>query len=135
LARKLNVHDRVVFLGGLEHIQDVLSVIDVAVLPTFYDPSSRYILEAIAVGRPVITTKFNGANNLFTDNRHGKIIDCAENIPALAEAVSYFMNTDNIHKASKAIAEDNLNEKISINRHAKQLISVYESILEKKGQG
>ncbi len=134
LAKKLNVHKKIIFLGPVRRIQNALSITDVAVLPTFYDPSSRYILEAIAADKPVITTKFNGATDLFVNERHGKVIDCAENIPALAQAISYFTDTNNIQKASQVIVADNLKEKISINRVAKQLIPVYESILEKRGQ-
>ncbi len=132
LAKKFDVHRKIVFLGPVRYIQNALSITDVAVLPTFYDPSSRYILEAIAAGKPVITTEFNGAADLFVNDRHGKVIDCAENIPALAQAISYFTDTNNIRKASQAIVADNLEEKISISRVAEQLIPVYESILEKR---
>jgi glycosyltransferase involved in cell wall biosynthesis len=131
-AKKLNVHRKIIFLGAVRHIQNALSITDVAVLPTFYDPSSRYILEAIAANKPVITTEFNGAADLFVNDRHGKVIDCAENITALAQAISYFTDTNNIRKASQAIVADNLEEKISISRVAEQLIPVYESILEKR---
>ena len=134
LAKKLNVQRKIIFLGPIRHILDALSIIDVAVLPTFYDPSSRYILEALAAGKPVITTKFNGATDLFVNNRHGKVLDAPEDLPALAEAIGYFTDTNNIRKASEAIVADNLKEKISIHRVAKQLISVYESILQRKGQ-
>lgn len=134
MAGKLNVHKKIVFLGPIRRIQNVLSIIDVAILPTFYDPSSRYILEAIAAQRPVITTKFNGATDLFVSSRHGKVIDKSENAPALAEAIGYFTNTDNTQRASEAIAADNLKEKISITRVAKQLETLYKSILEKQGQ-
>ena len=129
LAKKLNVHKKIIFLGPIRSIQNALSIVDVAVLPTFYDPSSRYILEALAVNKPVITTKFNGATDLFVNNRHGKVIDASENISALAEAMSYFTNTDNIQRASQAIITDNLKEKICISRSAKQLESLYELIL------
>jgi len=134
IATKFNVHKKIIFLGLVRNIQNALSITDVAVLPTFYDPSSRYILEAIATHKPVITTRFNGAVDLFVNNRHGKVIDKPENIPELAEAISYFTDTNNIHKASQAIIADNLREKISISRVAKQITSVYESVLQRKGQ-
>ena len=134
IAKRLNISKRVVFLGHIRHIQNALSVTDVAILPTFYDPSSRYILEALAAGKPVITTRFNGATDLFVNNRHGKVIDAPKDISALAEAIVYFTNTNNIEKASQAIAEDNIEEKISIRRAAKQLITVYESVLQRKGR-
>jgi UDP-glucose:(heptosyl)LPS alpha-1,3-glucosyltransferase len=133
MAKKLDVDKKIVFSGPVRHIQNILSVIDVAVLPTFYDPSSRFILEAIAAGKPVITTRFNGATDLFIDNRHGKVIDGPEDIGALAEAIRYFADKRNIQKASEAIAADNLIEKVSIERAAKQLVSVYEAILQRKG--
>jgi UDP-glucose:(heptosyl)LPS alpha-1,3-glucosyltransferase len=132
LAKKLNVHKKIIFLGPIRHIQNALSIIEIAVLPTFYDPSSRYILEALAAGKPVITTKFNGATDLFVNNRHGKVLDAPEDAPALAEAIGYFTNTNNIRKASESIVADNLKEKISIHRVATQLISVYETILQRK---
>jgi UDP-glucose:(heptosyl)LPS alpha-1,3-glucosyltransferase len=137
LARRLGLPTpdwRIVFLGPVSHIQSVLSISDVAVLPSFYDPSSRFVLEALAAGKPVITTKFNGAIDLFVDNRHGKVIDTPENINALAEAIRYFTDKKNIENASRAIIEDNLKENISIDRAARQLADVYESILQRKGR-
>ena len=134
LAEKMNLGKRIVFLGHLPNIQNAMSISDVAVLPTFYDPCSRYILEALAAHKPVITTKFNGASDFFVNNRHGKVIDNPENVNALAEAIRYFTDTKNIENASQAIIEDNLKENISIGRAAGQLIDVFESILKKKGR-
>jgi UDP-glucose:(heptosyl)LPS alpha-1,3-glucosyltransferase len=134
LAEKLNLGKKMVFLGHLPHIQNVMSISDVAVLPTFYDPCSRYILEALAACKPVITTKFNGASDFFVNDRHGKVIDTPADIDALAETIRYFTDTKNIESASQAIVEDNLKENISISRAARQLIDVYESILQRKGR-
>jgi UDP-glucose:(heptosyl)LPS alpha-1,3-glucosyltransferase len=137
LAHRLNssmASRTIVFLGPMRHIQNALSIIDVAILPTFYDPCSRYILEALAAAKPVITTRFNGASEQFVHNRHGKVIEQSEDVSSLAEAIGYFTGMDNIRKASEAIVTDNLKEKISINRVAEQLISVYESILQRKDQ-
>jgi len=134
LAEKMNMDKRIVFLGHLPNIQNAMSISDVAVLPTFYDPCSRYILEALAACKPVITTKFNGASDFFINNRHGKVLDTPENINALAEAIRYFTDTKNIENASQAILEDNLKENISIGRAARQLIDVFESILQRKGR-
>ena len=132
LAAKLNVDHKILFLGPVRKLETILSVCDVAVLPTFYDPSSRFILEALTADKPVITTRFNGATDLFTNNRHGKIIDIPENIPALAEAISHFTDTENINKAAAAIIKDNLREQISISRVAKELIALYHCIIKQR---
>jgi UDP-glucose:(heptosyl)LPS alpha-1,3-glucosyltransferase len=133
IARRLNIQKKVIFLGQVRHIENALSVTDVAVLPSFYDPSSRFILEALAAGNPVITTRFNGATDLFADNRHGKVIDTPKDVSALTEAIVYLTDTNNIEKASQAIAEDDLEGQLSIRRAAGQLAAVYESVLQRKG--
>lgn len=134
LAEKLGIINSIIFSGYIRDIQNILSIINVAILPTFYDPSSRFVLEALAAGKPVITTRFNGAADLFVHNRHGIVLDAPEDIVSLAEAIIYFSNMYNISKASAAIAADNLKEKISIRSVAVQLKTVYESISKRKQQ-
>lgn len=134
LAQKLKVDTRIVFLGKVRHIQNALSITDVAAAPTFYDPSSRFTLEALAANKPVITTRFNGATDLFSDNRHGKVIASPHDISQLAAAIAHFTNPENIQKAAAAIAADNLKEKISIKRTAQLTEALYESIIEKRRQ-
>jgi UDP-glucose:(heptosyl)LPS alpha-1,3-glucosyltransferase len=132
LTTKLNIGGKVMFLGEVARIVDVLGVADVAVLPTFYDPCSRFILEALAAGKPVITTRFNGASEQFSDNRHGRVIDRPDDITGLADALAYFTEQANIRKASQAIIEDNIKQKVSISRVAGQLKTVYAEILSKR---
>jgi UDP-glucose:(heptosyl)LPS alpha-1,3-glucosyltransferase len=135
LAAKLGVEEKIVFLGAVNNVQELIAATDVAVLPTFDDPCSRFILEALAAGKPVITTKFNGAIDLFVDNRHGKAIDDPRDIVSLSEAIRYFTNPDNLHRAENAIISDNLRQNVSVARVAQQLKAVYDDIiLAKRGR-
>ena len=132
LAQKLNVEDKILFLGAVNSVQDLIAAADVAVLPTFDDPCSRFILEALAAGKPVITTRFNGATDLFVDSRHGRAIDEPRNIVALSEALEHFTSQDNLRRAENAIISDNLRRNVSVARVAGQLGAVYDSILDKR---
>lgn len=123
----------VLFLGATSQMQQALAASHVAVLPTFYDPASRFILEALAARKPVITTSFNGACDLFTSERHGIIVDAPGNIPALANALDRLGQEGTRQAMTQAIAEDNLKENLSIERVARELIALYTSILKKKG--
>jgi UDP-glucose:(heptosyl)LPS alpha-1,3-glucosyltransferase len=133
LARRLGVEEQVVFLGAIPDVQNAISVCDVAVLPTYYDPASRFILEALVAGKPVITTRYNGAADQFAHGRHGRVIDSPDNVQALAEALIYFSDTANLQRARQAIAEDRLADRLSTTRVAGDLHRLYESILRKKG--
>ena len=120
LARRFGVEQHIAFLGSAQNVQDVLSCCHVGVLPTFYDPSSRFILEALAAGKPVITTRFNGAVDHFVDGRHGRVVTTPEDTEALAQAIAHFATTANLEKAAAAIIDDNLKENISTQRVARE---------------
>jgi UDP-glucose:(heptosyl)LPS alpha-1,3-glucosyltransferase len=134
LVEKYNLKNQVLFLGATLHIPDLLAACHAAVLPTFYDPASRFILEALAAQKPVITTRFNGACDLFEHNRHGLIIDSPINTDALASALNTLTQEQTRQTMVQAIKQDNLIEKVSIERVAHELIALYTEILNKKGQ-
>lgn len=128
LANFYGIIDRVLFLGKVDDIQPFLKACDVNILPTFYDPSSRIVLEGLTFAMPVITTSFNGATDMFTDRRHGIVVDHPTNINALSEALKYFLSREAIDQASQAIVKDELGKNISIRRHARELVKIYEGI-------
>ncbi|MBE0535777.1 MAG: glycosyltransferase family 4 protein [Phycisphaerae bacterium] len=128
LADELGVSDRLVFLGALSDVHQALAAADAAVLPTYYDPCSRFILEALTHARPVITTRFNGAAERYVDRRHGAVIDDPRDTRALAEAFAWVADVDNARSAAEAIRRDNLAENISIARHAEMLVELYRFI-------
>lgn len=132
LAERLGVKDKILFLGSAGSVRYLLAVCDIAVLPTYYDPSSRFVLEALGAGRPVITTKYNGACDLFTADRHGKVFDSPDDVDSLAGAMKFYCNTENIAAAQKAIADDNIKTNVSIETHCKKLLELYKKIKNQK---
>ena len=131
MAQKLGVTDRVVFLDSLKGISSAMAACDVALLPTFYDPCSRFILEALAAAKPVITTVFNGASEFFSDQKHGEILKNPGDSKQLAEAMNFYAEKKNAQNASDAIIADALKQDISIMRHGRQMIELYEKIMNK----
>jgi len=134
LAKKLGVLERIAFAGPIKNTQDFASITDVSILPTYYDPSSRFILESVAAAKPVITTHFNGACDFLTNGRHGIIIESPDDIKGLTSAIIYLTDKNNIKACSDAIIEDNLEKEISISRVALQLKELYCELLEQKEQ-
>jgi UDP-glucose:(heptosyl)LPS alpha-1,3-glucosyltransferase len=84
LARELDVPVR--FLGELADVRPLLAASDVFALPTFYDACSLATLEALAVGLPVVTSRANGAAELFS-GREGAVLERAGDMGAIAGAL------------------------------------------------
>lgn len=134
LAKKLNVANRILFTGAIGDITPAIAAADVAVLPTYYDPCSRFILEGLAAGKPVITTRYNGAAEQFSDEKHGRILAQPDDVKRLAEAIDFCTDQNNAENIAKAIAQDALAGKISIDRHVREMIKLYEEIIQTRSK-
>ena len=74
LARRLGLTETVHFLGFYPDVEDCYWSSDFFVQPTYYDPCSLVVMEALACGLPVITTAQNGASELMENGREGFIL-------------------------------------------------------------
>jgi UDP-glucose:(heptosyl)LPS alpha-1,3-glucosyltransferase len=69
LAARLGVGAAVHFIEAVEDLVPYYAAADVYVHPTIYDTCSLVVLEAAACSLPVVTTRCNGAAELFHDGR------------------------------------------------------------------
>jgi UDP-glucose:(heptosyl)LPS alpha-1,3-glucosyltransferase len=65
LADRLGISDVVRFVGYCAEMRNAYFAADFLVHPTFYDPCSLVVLEALACGLPIITSRYNGASELM----------------------------------------------------------------------
>lgn len=91
LAARLGVARQVRFFGPQPQPELFYAVSRVLVLPTLYDPCSNVVLEALAGGRPVITTAANGAAEFLLPGRNGAILNRPDDLEQLAAACDEFL--------------------------------------------
>ncbi len=68
LAAKLGVADKVNFSGWVEDVASLLAQGDVFVLPSLDEPFGIVVLEAMASGKPIISTRTQGPITILGDN-------------------------------------------------------------------
>ena len=132
LAQKLELGEQIIFLGGTREMGGLLNMCDAVVLPTYNDACSRVVLEALAAGRPAITSRFNGAVDFLVPDKHGLIIDEANRVNSLAQAMAQMCDPQVVRSMSTAIEQDQLHKKVSMRRHGRELIELYEEILQQR---
>lgn len=126
LARRLGVQRRVHFLSPRSDIPALFAAADVLVHPTWYDPCSRVVLEALCCGLPVVTTRFNGAAEAIDEGRTGLVINRPDDIPALAAAIEAAFAPEIRAQAQARAAEQR--ERLSMRRHVVELLRLYAEV-------
>ncbi len=130
LARALGVGEAVHFLGFYPDIRECYAASDFFVLPTYYDPCSLVVLEALACGLPVITTVQNGASELIADGRQGYVLSSPDARGELIAALDH-MTEDARRKAMSAEAAI-LGGQRTFDRHVAALLQVFQEVAASK---
>jgi UDP-glucose:(heptosyl)LPS alpha-1,3-glucosyltransferase len=133
LAARLGVAERCLFLGHRRDPKDAYFAGDFLVHPTFYDPCSLVVLEALACGLPVITTQYNGASELLSVPENGRVIQDPHNAQELAQAITDLL--DPVAHPSHVAAARAAAQRWTFENHYQQMLQVFEEVVRRKKQG
>lgn len=105
LAADLGLREQVRFLGFRNDIGDLLIASDIVVLPTLREGLSIALLEAMAAGKPIVTTTI-GSNVEATHHGRAALLVPSKNPEALAKAVSLFLRNSSLRLLKSTKAEE-----------------------------
>jgi UDP-glucose:(heptosyl)LPS alpha-1,3-glucosyltransferase len=113
---------RIQFLGEMPDLVRIYAAADIFILPTIYDPFSNACLEALAGGIPVITTHSNGFSEIIADGAHGSIVDFANNVAALRDAIRFW--SDPARRAAARSANSECAAQFDISKNVEQTLAI-----------
>ncbi len=91
-TRRLTLHDRVIFAGVRIDIEQMYAAMDVFVLPsTCQEAFGMVLIEAMAMGKPVIGTNVGGIPEIVENGISGALITPGD-VSSLAEAISRYID-------------------------------------------
>ncbi|HKI30498.1 MAG TPA: glycosyltransferase family 4 protein [Gemmataceae bacterium] len=130
LARRLGITHRVTFGGYCADMRNGYFAADFLVHPTFYDPCSLVVLEALACGLPVVTTRCNGAAELLSPPHEGYVIADPHEHDRLAEAMAQLL--DPARRAGCAQAARKAAAAWTFEEHYRDLLQVFAEAAARK---
>lgn len=110
-----NKNDFVHFLGERKDISDLINASDICVLPSSYrEGIPRFLLEAMACSKPIITTNMPGCNLLIDRKNENGILIEKNDYLALSDAFIQLSNSDLVAlgKNSLKLYKRNFSEEI-----------------------
>ena len=67
LSENLGLRERVKFIGWVKDVESFLKKIDIFVLPSLDEPFGIAVLEAMAMGKPVVSTRSQGPSEILNN--------------------------------------------------------------------
>jgi glycosyltransferase involved in cell wall biosynthesis len=130
-AEDLGLGNRAIFLGDRRDIPDIFASMDVAVLTSDSESLSNVLLEAMAVGLPVVAYRVGGNAELVNEDR-GAVIPAGDE-ERFASAVLRLLASPAMCLQMGQEGRKFVQENFTLERILQRYEACYEKLLEKKG--
>jgi glycosyltransferase involved in cell wall biosynthesis len=120
---------RVVYVGELlpEVLMPLIRVSDVVALPSLWEPFGFTFLEAMALGRPLVSTSGHGADDFVASGQNGLLVPSSD-ARALADAINRLLGDETLAKTLGTRAAQQA-EQYAPEMSAKRTTGIFEQIL------
>ena len=129
LVAKLGIAEKVKFLGAVSDVPAKLRQIDVLVMSTTTEEAfGRVIIEAGAVGVPVVATRVGGVVEIVTHEQTGLLVEPGDP-HAIAKAVLRFFHDPELTESCVRRLRERVRDDFSLEAMVNKTITVYEEAL------
>jgi glycosyltransferase involved in cell wall biosynthesis len=127
-AKNLGLTDKVLFLGWRPDVDEIMGCFDVFVLPSLNEGMGRVLVEAMAVGLPIVASRVGGIPDLVKDGKNGYLVPPADSA-ALEGAISDLFQ-DNAKRKRLGKAGKKMCRPYSTEAMVEQINNLYARLLE-----
>jgi len=128
LSNDLGLRNNVFFIPSVLETSSVLALMDIFVMSSLQEGLGLSIMEAQAMGLPVIATFVGGIPELIEDKRTGILIP-PQDSDTLAQAIIYLLENNQLAKGLGKNAKENIRENFALEKMVEQTEALYESAL------
>jgi len=131
MTSKLGIALRVVFLGAREDVHECLAALDLFVLPSLHEGMGRVLLEAMAVGCPVVATRVGGIPDIVEDGTTGLLVPPRDE-RALAEAILTLLRDRSRRAAYGEAARRHVDGRFDVETMVRSVERLYDEVWREK---
>ncbi len=128
LVKNLFLDNSVYFLGYRKNVEVLVSVCQLFVLATKGEGCPNAILEAMALGVPVISNDVGGMSELIIDKQNGFLTPLGD-IESLSKAMLEILDNPELAHQLTEQAKITMQKEYTLERRIKDIIQIYENIL------
>ena len=130
-AKKNNIFDNILFIGRRRDIPEILASINIFVMPSIAEGLPNALLEAMAMGKPIVTTEVGGIPEIVKNGFNGLLVPPRDTL-SLSKAIKELISNDRLAAKLGQAARDLVHDNLSIKAIAQKWQSLYLSILKEK---
>jgi glycosyltransferase involved in cell wall biosynthesis len=134
LADRPEVRDRVRLLGPRTDVPELLAASDVFVLPSVYEGMSGALIEAMALGLPIVASDIPTVADVAEDGENAVLVP-ARSPARLAEAVTALLDDPPRMRAFGVRSREMFGSRFSLERSSREMVELYTRLVAEATEG
>ncbi len=131
MVKELNLNEHVQFYPIVNHTAEMLSLLDVFVLPSFEEGLGLSVMEAQAAGLSVVASKVGGLPQLIDDGRTGLLVH-PKNADLLSEAILFLLRNPQKARQMGKEAQEFIQKEFSAQRMVNETLALYKQFIGRR---
>ena len=127
-ARTLGLADRIVFAGYVADTRQVYAAADILLMPSRFEGLPMTLLEAMAMGLPVVASKLDGIAEVIEDGREGFLIESNDTHGFVERCAALLENPAKSSEVA-AHARAKIEARFSVERMTSAVEAIYDQFL------
>lgn len=133
LTRELGVTDRVTFTGSTTDVNSWMHAFDVAVNTSAHEPFGLVVLEALAVGTPVVAFRIGGPAEIIDHSRTGLLVD-ARTPEGFAAAIGRLVDDPELRLRMGRAGVEDVRSRYARERFGREVSALLVEVAERRGR-
>lgn len=129
LQQKLRLHDHVFFIERTQEVVKYLQTSQIFIIPSYSEGLSNAMLEAMAVGLPVVATPISGAEDLIHTDVNGILLSPDPTPGEVAEAIASLLQNPERAREMGRRARRTIVERCSFEVVGEQILALYRELV------
>ena len=131
MVHDFHLKNNVRFYPVVNRTAEILSLLDIFVMPSLQEGLGLAVMEAQAMGLPVIASRVGGIPRLIKDGETGLLV-VPQDVIGLSEAILFFLNDKTKAQQIGENARKFIHNEFSADKMVEKTLQVYQSLVNKR---
>ena len=130
-VKNLNLTEHIIFLGHRKDVPKLIALMDIVTLTSLWEGLPRALVQAAAVGKPIVTFDIEGAREVVEEGVNGFIVP-PQNIDLLTEKLLFLATNLPIAQTMGLQGRKRVNNCWDVETMVQRTLEVYEELISRK---
>ncbi len=130
LAQSLGIADKLIWPGYAPNIWPVIGALDIVVVPSLREGFGRILVEAMAMGKPIIASRIGGIPEIVQDRQEALLVTAGDSA-LLAQAMREILADANLRQALAQNGKKTAQSKFGLELYHDKIHKIFQESLSK----